>query len=265
MHRRGATVFAGCLSKASAEQLVDAVPSGDKDRMRAVLLDVTKQEDVDRVQQEVARSGLPLLALINNAGVSAFGYAEMIPLGRYEFNMAVNFLGTVRVTKAFLAMLRASRGRLVNMGSIGARMPSAFGSAYLSTKAAMCSYSDCVRQELHRFGVSVCLVEPGFFQTELLANGSKAGAEASAGTPAEVLASYPSYAAKMEKTTEPIRALERLNGGKGGLAYVTDCCVDAVCSRFPLPRYVVGWDAMLIDKVLVFLPAWVVDWAQTLS
>ena len=39
----------------------------------------------------------------------------------------------------------------------------------------MCSYSECVRQEVHRFGVKVCLVEPGFFETELLANGSKNG------------------------------------------------------------------------------------------
>lgn len=45
-------------------------------------------------------------------------------------------------------MIRASQGRVVNIGSIGARMPSSFGSAYLSTKAAMVSYSECVRQEV---------------------------------------------------------------------------------------------------------------------
>jgi NAD(P)-dependent dehydrogenase (short-subunit alcohol dehydrogenase family) len=42
----------------------------------------------------------------------------------------VNFFGTVRLCQALLPLLRASRGRVVNIGSIGARMPSAFGSAY---------------------------------------------------------------------------------------------------------------------------------------
>ena len=265
-HKEGPTVFAGCLNAASAEKLRESVRSETRDRMRAVVLDVTKQVDVDRVQREVASCGLPLQALINNAGVSAFGWAEMIPVDRYEFNMKVNYFGTVRVTKSFLPLLRSSKGRLVNMGSIGARMPSAFGSAYLSTKAAMCSYSDCVRQEVHRFGVSVCLIEPGFFATELLANGSSAGADAACGTDREVLNAYPSYAKKMEDTKKPIKLMETLNGGKSGLTYVTDCCIDAVSNRFPLPRYVIGWDAQVINYLLVpFAPAWVVDWAQTLA
>ena len=68
-------------------------------------------------------------------GISAFGWAEMIPVERYKMNMEVNYFGVVRVSKAFLPLLRASKGRLVNMGSIGGRMASAFGSAYLSTKA----------------------------------------------------------------------------------------------------------------------------------
>ena len=55
------------------------------------------------------------------------------------------------------------------IGSIGGHAPSAFGSAYLSTKAAMISFSACLRQEVHRFGVRVAIVEPGFFRTDLLA------------------------------------------------------------------------------------------------
>ena len=143
-------------------------------------------------------------------------------------------------------------------------MPSAFGSAYLSTKAAMTSYSECVRQEVHRFGVRVCLVEPGFFATELLANGSSAGADVSHATD-EIEKAYPSYQKKMDDTTKPIQILETMNGGKGGLNSVTDCCVDAICNRFPLSRYVIGYDAKLINHVLVYAPAWIVDWAQTLS
>ena len=202
-------------------------------------------QDVAKAASVVSLSGLPVRALINNAGISAFGWAEMLPLSRYQRNMEVNFFGTVRLTQAFLPMIRESKGRVVNIGSIGARMPSAFGSAYLSTKAAMVSYSECVRQELFRFGVRVITVEPGFFETELLANGSSNG-KAESGTDPEVLRSYPSYEEKMQKTAEPIRNLEKLNGGKDGLRHVTSCVVDAIQSPVPLTRYTVGYDAKLI-------------------
>ena len=67
MHKQGATVFAGCLSNASCEKLIRAV-GDDRSRMKAVVLDVTKQEDVDRVKKNVEELGLPLLAVVNNAG-----------------------------------------------------------------------------------------------------------------------------------------------------------------------------------------------------
>mmetsp|Transcript_64655 Transcript_64655/g.179598 ORF Transcript_64655/g.179598 Transcript_64655/m.179598 type:complete len:306 (-) Transcript_64655:128-1045(-) len=257
----GATVYAGCLSEASAEKLRKQC-SGGPGKMMPLVMDVTKDDDVADAAEVVKKSGLPVRALINNAGISAFGWAEMLPLRRYQRNMEVNFFGTVRLTQAFLPMIRASQGRVVNIGSIGARMPSSFGSAYLSTKSAMVSYSECVRQEVFRFGVRVITVEPGFFETELLANGSNNGSTDS-GNDAEVLSAYPSYAEKMEKTAEPIRNLEKLNGGKEGLRHVTNCVIDACRSPVPLTRYTVGWDAKLIRHVLVFAPAWLIDRVQT--
>ncbi len=67
------------------------------------------------------------------------------------------------------------------------------------------------------------------------------------------------------KTAEPIRMVEKLNGGKSGLDYVADQVSDAVCNMFPLARYVLGYDAQLMRFVIVYLPCWVVDWAQTLN
>ena len=54
------------------------------------------------------------------SGISAYGYVEMLPGARFEANLSVNYMGTVRVTKASLPLLRVSRGRVINMGSIGA-------------------------------------------------------------------------------------------------------------------------------------------------
>ena len=257
LHRMGATVYAGVLSTKSGEKLLASCSTADKEankRFHPIVMDVTKQDDVDQAVKLVRASGLPLQACVNNAGISAFGWAEELPTSTYERNMNVNFLGTVRMTKAFLPLLRKSKGRLINMGSIGARMPSAFGSAYLSTKAAMSSYNDCVRQEVYRFDVMVCLIEPGFFATELLANGAKAGATKS------VPSVYPKYADKMKATQKPIEMLEWLNGS---LDRVTDCVVDGITNQWPLARYTIGYDARLIRHVLSYSPSWVVDMIQT--
>ena len=268
----GATVYAGCLKESSCVEL-----NMNSKNMRAFLCDVRKDRDVANALSLVKKSGLPLAAIINNAGISAFGWAEVLDLKTYQKNMDVNFFGTVRMTRAFLPLLRRDRGRLINMGSIGARMPSAFGSAYLSTKAAMCSYSDCVRQEMHRFGVSVSLIEPGFFSTGLLTSGAAAGGkisclssgkkvdfEQNTGCEAALEGSvYPPYAEKMERTAKPIRQMEWLNGFD--CSWVVSAVEDAAVNHFPLATYTVGYDARLIRHCLAFLPAWFIDWAQSMQ
>jgi NAD(P)-dependent dehydrogenase (short-subunit alcohol dehydrogenase family) len=259
LHDLGATVFAGCMQKQSCEAL-----NKDRKKMRAFLCNVCKDEDVAKCLKLVQESGLPFLALVNNAGISAFGWAESLDVRTYQRNMDVNFFGTVRMTRAFLPLLRKDRGRLINMGSIGARMPSAFGSAYLSTKAAMSSYSESVRQEMHRFGVHVSLIEPGFFATGLLAAGAAAGkTDSSASAFALAPSCYPDYADKMARTATPIRLIERLNGLS--CEWVNDAVVDSVVNRFPLARYTVGYDARMIRHILVFIPTWIVDVVQTMQ
>ena len=188
LHRLGATVFAGCLTQSGCDKLSQQY---GRARMRAFQLNVTLDADVVAAVKLVEDSGLRLAAVVNNAGISAFGWAEALDVKTYMRNMDVNFFGVVRVTRAFLPLLRKSTGRLINMGSIGARMPSAFGSAYLSTKAAMCSYSDSVRQEVSRFGVKVSLIEPGFFSTSLLDSGAADGGRLSVDPPGSVLACNP--------------------------------------------------------------------------
>jgi len=273
----GATVYAGCNRMQSVDELRAEYP--DDPRMRPIKLNVSSEEDVAAAVEAALSGGVPLHAVVNNAGISAFGWAEVLPIERHAQNIDVNYLGAVRMTRAFLPHLREAHGRLVNMGSIGARMPSAFGSSYLPAKAAMLSYSECVRQEVYRHGVHVAYIEPGFFETSLLSHASANGAAhaanaaakapGSSGAPSCIVdpesraAAYPSFEAKMAKTTEQIRTFERLNGDAAGVAHVVAATVDALCNRVPLTRYTVGVDAWLMRYVLVWLPDRLVDLAQT--
>ena len=90
--------------------------------MNNIKLDVTKDADISNAVEEVQKSGVSLRAIVNNAGISAFGYTELLKFDRYQKNMDVNFFGTVRMTQKFLPLLRQSKGRIINIGSIGARM-----------------------------------------------------------------------------------------------------------------------------------------------
>ena len=260
----GAHVIAGVISSSSIDSL--KASSLYSDRMEPVLLDVTKEADISRLASRLESEGVILEALVNNAGVSAFGWAEQLPVSRFAFNMDVNYLGTVRMTLAFLKHIRRAKGRIIMMGSVGAVMPSAFGSAYLSTKAAMVSFTECVRQEVFRFGVKVCLVMPGFFQTALLSEGASNGsAELKRTTEASEAGDYPAYSIKMEKTACAIRAVEALNGGTAGVNWVVDAVVDAAVNRFPDDCRYVGWDTLLVRAARALVPNFIVDAVQSVD
>lgn len=259
----GAIVFAACRREASLDEwrAYDAQRgSGAPGELVPLLMDVTSDKQVADAVEAVKRRGAPLAALVNNAGVSAFGFVECLPLERYRQCIEANYLGTVRVTKAFLPLLRKDRGRMVMVGSAGDRNPAGFGSAYLSSKAAVAWFTECLRQEMARFGVFVALVEPGFFASGLLASASANGQRESS-EEGGMVAVYGKHAAMMNEVQKPIEFFERLNGGFDGME--TACggaVVDAACTRFPLARNVVGIDANLFLRWVPYLPTNVLDW-----
>ncbi|XP_041463340.1 D-beta-hydroxybutyrate dehydrogenase, mitochondrial-like [Lytechinus pictus] len=75
----------------------------------------------------------------------------------------VNLWGTVRVTNAFTHLVRKSKGRIVNIGSVLARQGTAGFSHYSISKHGVEAFTQCLRYELRNFGVRVSIVEPGNF------------------------------------------------------------------------------------------------------
>ena len=75
----------------------------------------------------------------------------------------VNIWGVVRVTKAFLPLIRKSHGRIVNVASLLGRSPAKFSGAYSITKYGVEAFSDILRLEMARFNVGVFIIEPGNF------------------------------------------------------------------------------------------------------
>lgn len=75
----------------------------------------------------------------------------------------MNLFGVIRVTKAFLPLIRKNQGRIVNVSSILGRAPDMFMGAYCISKCGLEAFSDILRLEMKAFKVKVSIVEPGNF------------------------------------------------------------------------------------------------------
>lgn len=176
-----------CLSIAKRDDLVpycavrrqedaERLAAASGGRARTLILDVTVEADVRAAVAAMEASGLPLAALVNNAGLSAYTPAELTSMDDLRRLFEVNYFGVVRLTQALLPRLRAARGRVVNVGSIAGAIPPMVGfSAYAGTKAALEMFSDALRIEMVPFGVSVSLLQPGAVQSEILETAKSEG------------------------------------------------------------------------------------------
>ena len=81
--------------------------------------------------------------------------------------MDTNFFGSVLMTKAFLPLIRASLGRIVNINSISGIVGTGGYSAYSASKFALEGFNDSIRKELRSLGVAVISIHPGYVQTPL--------------------------------------------------------------------------------------------------
>jgi NAD(P)-dependent dehydrogenase (short-subunit alcohol dehydrogenase family) len=158
-------VFAGVRRAADGRALEEEA----SDRLMAIQLDVTDDESIAAAVEKVsaATSG-SLYGLINNAGLSLNGPLELLPVADIKRLMDVNVIGLLAVTKAFLPLLRAGRGRIVNISSGHGLLAIPDKSAYAASKFAVQAISDSLRVELRPFGVAVSCVAVGKVNTEAL-------------------------------------------------------------------------------------------------
>lgn len=157
----GYLVYAGARKDEDLAEL-DAI-----DNIRAVRLDVTKQDDVDAAVALIRGEGHGLWALINNAGVATTGPVADLEDADLDFVLNVNVNGVVRVTRAFIPLIVESKGRIVTTGSIAGVLSSPGMSAYSMSKHAMEAFTDALAAELAPLGVSVSVIEPGSYKSHI--------------------------------------------------------------------------------------------------
>ena len=133
----------------------------------ALKMDVTVEEDIKKVVEQIEHDRNGADVLINNAGYALYGAVEDTTIEAARRQFEVNLFGVANLTKAVLPTMRAKKsGKIINISSIGGKMYSPLGSWYHATKHALEGWSDCLRLELALFNIDVVIIEPGAIKTE---------------------------------------------------------------------------------------------------
>src|ERR1700692_3337176 len=157
----------GNAAEEAAQEIRDAGGQAE-----SFVLDVTKRADCVAVAKKIAEQVGEVSILVNNAGIARrngmLGAAEAV-ISDWEDIIAINLTGVFNVTHAFLAPLRANKGRISNIGSIQSfvhvRTPSS--PAYTASKHGVLGFTKALAAELGQDGVRVNALGPGFIETPL--------------------------------------------------------------------------------------------------
>jgi NAD(P)-dependent dehydrogenase (short-subunit alcohol dehydrogenase family) len=166
----GARLVAGLLRTGAAKVYAtsrtgEAAGRGDP-RVQPLRLDVTDPASI----AAAAEAAPDVTVLVNNAGVLAFGSALTGDLTGFERDMATNYVGTLRVTRAFQpALERNAPAAIVNILTLIALAPVGPMAGYSASKAAAHSFTQALRAELRDRGITVLGAYPGGIDTDMLA------------------------------------------------------------------------------------------------
>lgn len=270
LDEKGFTVFAGCLNKNSPGAI--SLKTDCSSRIHIVEINVTRQDSVNNAFTYI-KNHLPskgLWGVINNAGMDMLGELELTPISLFEKGFELNLYGYIRVMKTFLPLIRQSKGRVVNVSSVRGRIVEPGQSIYCTTKHAVETLSDSLRLEMSKFGVKVCIIEPGNF-----GNATAIASEA-------VIRRYHKEVDYMwDSAREEIKQsyskqflqswIFKPVGGwppKADSTAVAKAVAHALCSAIPKHRYLIqgkGSIVPLADEYVVLshvysiLPTWIID------
>ncbi len=164
-------VFATVRNRSHLPQWIIGLSPDLRQNLHVLELDMNQSEKFEVSIQEMKRvleqrKG-SLVGLVNNAGICITGPLELLKEEQLLEQMRVNWLGPILLTQKLLPLLRASQGKIINIGSAAGMIALPFLSAYSSSKFAIEAWSDSLRRELISQGVKVVLFQVGSIATPI--------------------------------------------------------------------------------------------------
>ena len=210
---------------------------GQAENLLVVKLDVTSRADAESaVQAAVDRFGR-IDVLVNNAANFYAGYFEELTPEQIEQQLATGLIGPMNVTRAVLPLMRKQRsGHIISISSGAGLMGFEFNSAYCAAKFGLEGWMEALQPEVAPFGINTTIVNPGFFRTELLTQGS-------------TIYAGPSIADYAERQAARREWYEAQNGHQAGdPAKLAQALVTIAGQQPPPRRFIAGADAIAIAE-----------------
>jgi len=253
----GFTVFATVRKESDASKL----PSSSK--VIPLILDVTNQESIDAAYTKIKESNIPLVGLVQNAGVY-FGNSltDLTSEEECKHIMEVNYWGPRRVIRKFLPVLRESNGRILlsssGLGSISIPLVD----CYPGTKWALNHYAHFLRQQeaLLDTGVSVSLLNIGSIKTRMSTGAAEQIEDVTACEKRiEELSGDKLKSFWQKYCDSSTKAAEALRQAGNPIEVVVPPHIHALTSSRPKTEYTFGFDSKLALSLRYLLPNRVFD------
>ena len=165
--RAGATVIGTATTDGGADAISEALAAAGI-RGRGIRLDVASDADVDRVVSDIAAGEGPVTVLVNNAGITRDGLLLRMKIEDWQQVLDTDLTSLYRTSRACLrGMMKARRGRIVNIGSVVGLMGNPGQANYCAAKAGLVGFTRSLAREVGSRGITANAVAPGFIETDM--------------------------------------------------------------------------------------------------
>jgi 3-oxoacyl-[acyl-carrier protein] reductase len=160
----GAAVIGTATSQGGADGITAALAG----KGRGIVLNVTDNESVQAAIKDIqGNEGSPSI-LVNNAGITKDNLLMRMKPEEWDDVIATNLTGLYRVSKVCLrGMMKARKGRIINIASVIAVMGNAGQTNYAASKAGMVGFSKSLAREIGSRGITVNVIAPGLIDTDM--------------------------------------------------------------------------------------------------
>jgi len=196
-------------------------------------LDVDNEDSAKTAIQQILDQKQRIDVLVNNAGWGLWGCVEDVSVDEFRAQFETNFFSIIRLIQEVTPTMRKQgSGTIVNVSSVAGRIGFPASPAYISSKFALEGLSESLRLEMAPFGVNVVIIEPGVIKTNFL-NPMKLAKRSESDT---------AYRDITVKVTSGVKMMAEMGTHPKEVA---DTIVKAIRNENPLPRYIVGNDALM--------------------
>ncbi|KQY51233.1 3-oxoacyl-ACP reductase FabG [Lysobacter sp. Root494] len=161
----GAVVIGTATSEAGAKAITDRLAAnGGHGRV----LDVSNGESVDSLIDSIAKDIGPVSILVNNAGITRDNLLMRMKDEDWQAILDTNLTSVYRTSKAVMrAMMKARKGRIINIASVVGVTGNAGQTNYAAAKAGIIAFSKSLAKEIGSRGITVNVVAPGYIATDM--------------------------------------------------------------------------------------------------